>query len=406
MKRVLIIGLAVFALAAAAPQELRDQAANLDTVKALLLQAADDIEALEAEKATLVASLATANETIAAKNAEIAELQARIEELEAQLPPPTPTPEPEPQCEGVQVAAGANLSTVANAQPAGTTFCLAAGTYTITSSVTGQQGDVFLGAGRTKTFLVGDGNTQHLMVSSGGADFEVRSLDISGAVGDTACQPNCGRAFRATGTVTLIDIRCHDNMNQCAGGGGGGVIMLDSECDNNGEPPFTVDPLGPGNPRSAACIKKASTGVDIVEVRNSFIHHNGWAGLWCDFCEPSTHFIIVDNVITDNASRGISWEASGGYSAADHAIVSGNLIQRNGLLDDRTVSSGITCNSCADITIENNEFGGNANNRAVGLVDARRAPWGALQNIVIRNNVLNGDTLPCSTVGTTCTNNA
>ena len=340
-----------------------------------------------------VAATGTVEERLSALEATVAEHETRLDALDGGNEPP---------CPGTEVAAGTDLVAAAATAPAGTTFCLGAGTFTLTASVVAQQGDVFLGAGRTDTFVVGNGTVQHLFTSSGGADFEVRSLDISGAVGDAACQPNCGRAFRATGVVTLVDIRCHDNDNQCAGGGGGGVRMFDSGCDRNGfGPAFTQD----SSTRSGACIKKASSGMEILEVRNSFIHHNGWAGVWCDFCSPDSVFVVVGNTITDNVSKGVSYEVSGGYSANDSGLVQGNVIQRNGLGDTRTISSGITCNSCADLTIEDNTFGGNANGRAVGLVNARRGPWGDLQNIVIRNNTLNGDTVPCTTVGVTCSGN-
>ena len=399
---VIAAAIVVPAILATTPDELRSEADRLGTTQDLLNDAATTIESLQAQVDALEAQ-------VAAKDEEIAALQARIDELESQVPSPTPSPTPTPTpspspvaCTGFQVPATSNLASVALAQPAGTRFCLSAGVYVITASVVGQQGDVFEGAGRSATFLKGNGTVQHLMSSSGGADFEVRSLDISGAVGDAACQPNCGRAFRVSGVVTLRDIRCHDNENQCAGGGGGGVKMFDSECDHNGfGPAFTAD----SKTRSGACIKKASNGMEIVEVRRSFIHHNGWAGVWCDFCAPNSVFIVAGNTITDNFSKGVSYEASGGTSSADYGLVQNNIIQRNGLGDTRTVSSGITCNSCADLTIENNIFGGNANNRAVGLVNAGRAAWGDLQNIIIRNNTLNGNTVPCTTVGVTCSGN-
>lgn len=388
MKKLVMV-FALFALAFT-PQELRDEAQRLEQTKQMLLDAADQIDTLEA-------ALLSKDAEISDLNAQIVVLQARIKELEEQLPPPPP-----PSCQGVQVAAGANLTTVAGANPPGTTFCLAAGTYTLSASVVGQQGDLFLGAGRDKTFIKGNGTLQHLMTSAGGDDFEVRSLDISGAVGDFSCNPNCGRAFRVTGIITIRDVRCHHNDNQCAGSGGGGVRMFNSECDNNGwGEAFNVN----SSDRSGACIKKASTNMEIVEVRDSYIHHNGWAGVWCDFCSPDSRFLVVNNVIEDNASKGVSYEVSGGYSANDFGLVQGNTIKRNGLLDERTISSGITCNSCADLTIENNIFGGNMGNRAVGLINARRGPWGDLANIIIRNNTLNGDTLPCSMVGVTCSNN-
>lgn len=317
-------------------------------------------------------------------------------------PTPSPTPSPSPTCTGVQVAPGDDLAAVAAAQPPATTFCLGAGRFVLTASVVAQQGDSFVGSGRASTFVEGDGSTQHLFTSSSGQDFAVRSLDVSGAVGDAACAPNCGRAFRATGVVTLVDIRCHHNMNQCAGGGGGGVRMLDSECDHNGVPPFTEPP------RSAACIKKASNGVDVIHVEGNRIHHNGWSGVWCDFCSPDTVFVVVDNpCLCDNASRAVSWEVSGGYSSADHAIVARNVIQRNGWGDTRTIAAGITCNSCADLTVDANIFGWNSTpdgGLAVALIDARRGPWGPITGVLItRTNVMNGDAIRgCDLDGVTC----
>jgi hypothetical protein len=111
---------------------------------------------------------------------------------------------------------------------------------------------------------------------------------------------------------------------------------------------------------------------------------------------------VEDSIITDNVSKGISYEVSGGYSAADRAIVRNNVIQRNGLGDLRTVSAGITCNSCAELTIEGNTFGGNANGRAVGLINAKRGPWGDLYDIVVRNNVMKGESTGCGIYSVRC----
>ena len=77
--------------------------------------------------------------------------------------------------------------------------------------------------------------------------------------------------------------------------------------------------------------------------------------------------------------RRVSYEASGGLNAVDQAIVRNNTIQINGDADNpnrisNVIPTAITCNSCAEFTIENNIFGGNVN--VIHLVNARRGPWG------------------------------
>jgi hypothetical protein len=46
-------------------------------------------------------------------------------------------------CTGIPLAAGANIQNAVNSKPAGTTFCLAAGTYT-NQRVTPKSGDSFM----------------------------------------------------------------------------------------------------------------------------------------------------------------------------------------------------------------------------------------------------------------------
>jgi hypothetical protein len=304
----------------------------------------------------------------------------------------------------VAVPSGASLEQITSSAGPGTTFCLAPGTFNVPNGVTLDDGDVLQGAGRTATFIKGTGAEHVLRAKGAGVDITVRSLDISGAVGDASCNPACGRAVFGNGdSWTLVDLRCHDNDNQCVGGASAAITMRDSECDHNGGgAAFNTD----GTTRSAACIKRASTGAGRLLVTGSHIHHNFWAGVWCDFCTDGP-FVVENSVITDNVSKGVSYEVSGGSSATDGAIIRNNTIQRNGLGDARTVSAGITCNSCAELTITGNIFGGNANGRAVGLVDARRGSWGAIYGIVVIGNILNGDgIIGCGLAGVTCSGNA
>jgi hypothetical protein len=286
------------------------------------------------------------------------------------------------------------LEAAAAAKPAGTTFCLAAGQFVLKSSVVAQYGDQFLGAGRTATFVVGDGTVKLLFVSSN-ALYTVSDLDISGAVGDLSCRPDCGRAFSPGAGMTMRNVRCHHNDNQCIGSGGGHVLVVNSELDHNG-----MDEAFWGF--SAAAIKRVRTSS--LEVRNSSIHDNGWNGLWCDHCEGS--MVIEDSTITNNGSRGIVWEASGGYNSSDRAVIRNNVIKGNNTR--RTgPGAGVTINSSQDITISGNTFGGNLSNltgyRAILILDDSRSF--ALSNVAISANALNGDAISgCALAGvTSCT---
>lgn len=89
--------------------------------------------------------------------------------------------------------------------------------------------------------------------------------------GDGSCNPDCGRAFKPLQGMTMMDVRCDDNDNQCAGGGIGLLLVENSELDHNGLDPVFLDQ----SKRSAGAIKRVDG--DIV-VRNAYIHTtDGWA---------------------------------------------------------------------------------------------------------------------------------
>lgn len=403
---VAIVGVATMASMslAAAPADLRAEAERLEQTQALLLEAADQLDALEAD-------LAAAVQTIEDRDAEIAVLLARIEELEAQLPSPSPSPSPQPTCTGVQVAAGANLVTVANAQPAGTTFCLAAGTFNIGATpVTAQNGDVFQGTSRFATFIDGNDTAQHLIVPASGAAYTVRELDASGAQGDPACHPACGRAFRSGAGVVLESVECHDNSNQCVGGGGSATLR-DVHCFENSEEYSWRDA------ESGACVKVVRGGSLLVE--DSLIEGNNWNGLWCDFCDGNdSSFVVRDSIIRDNGYKGLSYEvsgANGAFGLIENNVITGNgwRYAINGTPNNRP--AGITCNDCRDLEIRFNIFGNQAldglgQRRAVSLLDTDRAEpqygYQGLPGVFIHDNDLNGDVIVgCSLSGVTCSGN-
>jgi hypothetical protein len=141
-----------------------------------------------------------------------------------------------------------------------------------------------------------------------------------------------------------------------------------------------------------------------VTITNSFIHDNLWVGVWCDFCHVG-FFQITDSTISHNGKAGVSYEVSGGETASDHALVARNVIQDNGWNPDSNISpTAISCNSCAELIIEDNTFGGNVN--ALLTQNQKRGSWGDIHDLVVRNNTLNGDALNCSAVGVTCSGNS
>jgi len=316
-------------------------------------------------------------------------------------PPPTTTTPP-PTCVGTNVSPGAALKAAVDVAPAGTTFCLASGVYTISATTTLQDGDKLIGAGPAATSIEGNGTVQNMFDGASGGTFEVRNLSVSGAVGDVnaTCSPDCGRAFIGDGDKWTFDnIRCHDNQNQCLGSGAADVYFLNSECDHNGNAAFAA-----ATNRSTSCIKRVRGGTSniITEVRNSYIHDNVWTGVWFDFYEGVA--ILDGNTLVNNGKSGIQYEVSGGFNARDNVTVTGNTITGNGLTGISTIGAGIICNTCADLLVDDNDFGNNFQHLALKFLTTTRE-WGDIHNVVVTNNRLHGDAVACSTSGVTCSNN-
>jgi hypothetical protein len=380
-----------------------DPNGDLQSARDLLAQA-DALLAAEQAKPPVVT---TVTETITTTET--------VTVTESAAPPPAPTTAPPPSCTGTAVAPGGGLRAAMDAAPAGTTFCLGEGTYTLSASISVQAGDEVIGAGRTLTHIDGSGvPTTAPGMFSVAEDARFEGIDVFGArtpaAGVTgACSPNanCGRAFVSggKGTLTLQSIACHDNGGNCVGGGGTANLVADDlDCYANGNAYSMTQAF-----RYAACVKKAAaypTGNDTgnVTITNSFIHDNPWVGIWCDFCHVG-FFQITDSDIIGNGKAGVSYEVSGGETAGDHALVARNVIQDNGWNPNSNIApTAISCNSCAELTIENNTFGGNVN--ALLTQNSRRGSWGDIFGVIVRDNVLGGDAVNCSAVGVSCSGNS
>lgn len=335
--------------------------------------------------------------------------------------PTTTTAAPGGDCTGVSVSPGGGLKAAMDSFSTPHTFCLGAGTYTVSQTIV-VEGDTVVGAGRNATFIDGSGlDRDHSRIfydrgSQGVATF--RNFDISGAraplqagtcFNQVGQQSNsaCGKAFVLFGPGTIMrHIDCHDNGDNCASGNSD-LVMDDVNCYANGSAYATTSGFA-----HSGCLKQAaaySAGDNDVVVMNSHIHNNIGTGLWCDFCKYG-FWDIHDNVISNNTHFAVQWEMSGGWSSSDSAHIYRNTIQNNSCVGTFNVSAGLVNSNGNDALIEDNTFGSNCGDgfRVVFTVSRVQSPQpGDSRGTVFRNNTMNGDTIRgCDLAGVTCSGNS
>jgi len=311
-------------------------------------------------------------------------------------------------CVGVRVAGGADLARVVRSHGSGTTYCLAAGDFTVSTRPTLQPGDVLWGAGSGKTVITAAPSIGRMFEynsdSNGLITFE--HLSIGGAYADpnsTTCNDSCGAVILQSVRVHAYDIRCFGNGTTCMGGGIHDSVFDGIECDGNGWHPDSLK----NDYQSASCLKFNASGSFVV--KNSYIHDNYWDGVWCDFCDNGA-LVITDSRFIHNGRSGIVWEVSGNAAPGDAGYIKNNVIQDNGWNTNAPASgwAGIIVSDSANLEIVGNTFGGNNvgegsdGARAVFIYDGPRDPL-PMHDIYIHNNVLNGDRIQsCTSTGATC----
>lgn len=302
-------------------------------------------------------------------------------------------------CRGISVPSGADLGQVMASEPAGTTYCLQAGSFEVRSTISTEVGDRVIGEGRDATFIDGSGlapTSVGIFEVTGEAYFE--DLDIAGAPtpatsDGTTCgteaapyRSNCGKAFSmGNASLTLRTVDCHDNGGSCIGGGGSANVTVDDlNCWNNGSA-YSMTPAF----RFAACIKRAAvySGPGNTTVTNSFIHDNPWVGVWCDFCKYG-FFHIQGNRFVRNGRAGVQWEMSGGWTPSDHALVKENLFQGNNYLKEE-IGADVVISSANDIVVTSNVFT-EERRTSIGIVftTSRNPPQPRGVGVVIEDNMV------------------
>lgn len=248
--------------------------------------------------------------------------------------PPTTTLPPPPVCVGVAVAAGSNLVTVANANAAGATFCLAAGTYNVTAAIPMQTGDKWIGSlgttGVRLSILTGNGTTPEMNVGN------VSGVTLKNFIIEKFNPPDFGgRAAVRTASDWLIEnneIRFnaqravyhekraiirgnfvhHNGRYGLTGFQADGSIIEGNDVSFNNTGGFSNADQGGA---------KWATGQGLV-VRNNHFHDNFHAGIWYD----GNHFdsVIEGNLVENNTGHGIHFEIN--CSGA----IRNNIVRNNG----------------------------------------------------------------------------
>jgi hypothetical protein len=307
-------------------------------------------------------------------------------------------------CVGVQVAAGANLVTVANSQPAGATFCLAAGTYSVGAPIPIQSNDRWIGTldstGKRLSILTGNDSTQYLVrdTSSGvlvenlilehftstsqqainiGAqtDWTLRNVEV---------RENHFRGWSTHNGTRIIDSYIHHNRQLGIGGNGDGVLIEGNEIAFNNY-------LGETAPGFEGGGSKWTNTVDLV-VRGNWAHHNCGNGLWSDGPGNRNH-LFENNISEDNWAAGINFEMGTGPAMIRNNIVRRNAFGAAGPICEGTPggessnagAGGIRSNDSRDVTITGNVL--EDNDGGVSNNDTDRGPNDPeLRNLLVIGN--------------------
>jgi hypothetical protein len=159
------------------------------------------------------------------------------------------------------------------------------------------------------------------------------------------------------------------------------------------------------DPKALGFIAAGMKARNEVEVKNSYVHDTRGNGLWCDnFCHDSdSHpngFWVHDNLVVNNARAGIRFERVGDVADAGVALIENNEVHGN---SPDAARGGISVRDAQNATIQNNRFGAatiagvayqpNSRNVAINAYDSGRTDRPDLFNIVIADNILNGEVI-------------
>src|SRR5215210_69815 len=296
---------------------------------------------------------------------------------------------------------GDDLDAIINGDPSGTatTFCVDAGTYTVSTEARLRTGDKLKGQPGTTTnvgtatkpapvvMLLG-GSSDNILRADG-PGISITWVDLSGARGTG---PGTGAiAAGSAGSDFLVQFaRIHNNASLGISNMKGTV--LDSEFFSNSE---DVSALG----FNGSAVK----GLTEFEAGRLYVHNEQGNGIWCngscsDDPARTNGFWVYDSVVVDGGGAGIRYENS-----PNQALFQNNVVQRWGR---RAHRGNIDIRDSQNARVVDNILGGNANRIGVRATGSGRSGRVNLANISVINNTLNGDRIEtCNPPVVVCSGN-
>jgi hypothetical protein len=270
-----------------------------------------------------------------------------------------------------------------------TTFCVHAGTYTVSEVARLKAGDKLEGEPGAYTsvreatkpapvvFLKGSGTDT--LLSALGANISIKWVDLSGASG-TGRGAGAIAAGSADSNFEVTYSRIHDN--DCLGISNAKGKILHSEFFSNS--------------KAGACIGvngSAIKGITQFEAGNLYVHGEQGNGIWCDVgCKESAgDFYVHDSVVVGSGRAGIRYENSPtGAVIANNWIHGNGAAERRGGVDIRDSQKAlVTGNVFGAATIDGKSYPVNKDKIAVRATDSGRTDRVNLWDVVIKNNDMN-----------------
>jgi hypothetical protein len=272
---------------------------------------------------------------------------------------------------GVAIGTADTAQRVVDAQPAGTTYLVKAGTHQNNFSVVPKTGDSFCGepgavldGGRNlaTAFSGGASNVtldtitvQNYNSAKQGAAIQPQSHASGWLVRNVSALHNAWAGLLVADGMRILGGHYNDNDQLGIGGNAATGILLDG-LDGD---PTTID--GPEMARNhtlhAPCIWEAGGmkwDFGQVTIRNAYVHDNDCRGLWADM---NAHDAVIEhNLVEHNLTEGIFYEIS------HDAVIRDNQVYRNGYAADGWYwDAGINVNASFNVEVYGNRLSGNYN---------------------------------------------
>jgi hypothetical protein len=299
-------------------------------------------------------------------------------------------------CTGIQVSAGSNIQTAVDSHGTGTTFCLSAGTFSVSSPIRPKASDTFQGSATARDdVLVKTTSAQIIFEADGTTGVTFRHFAIAGAI--NACPgSNCGETGRAISrgaNITIDDMHLYNNGLNGVGGTTDGLLVTNSEIDHNGA-------------KISDGVSSGIKSVNSLTVRDSYIHNNNNNGVWCDIQCGS--FTVTGSTVTGNTGSGIFDEISQGTADFHGNTVTGNNTSGAGAKGGISITDSKNASAYSNTLGNNNGFGVSAQMDGRINCGTPTSKCGfVISNVAMQNNALNGDTIKgCSLNGVNCTNSS